>query len=92
MWFCNYNNEKNINLKICKSILISRLPNGIVQILNRYIQAELIYFVLYNMRHPVPTQISEIKEKISTVQTFNEFRFSPLFLLNIALHLLLSLI
>ena len=39
MCFCNYNNEKNINLKIRKSSLISRLPNGIVQILNRYIQA-----------------------------------------------------
>ena len=37
--FCNLNNEKNINLKILKSSLISRLPNGIVQILNRYIQA-----------------------------------------------------
>ena len=35
--FCNLNNEKNINLKIRKSSLIWRLPNRIVQILNRYI-------------------------------------------------------
>ena len=39
MYFCNYYTEKNIDLKLRKSILISRLSNGIVQILNRYIQA-----------------------------------------------------
>ena len=47
--------EKNINLKIQKSILVSRLPNGIVQILNGYIQAclhinhikETTFFVNY---------------------------------------------
>ena len=41
MCFCNWSNEKNIHLKIRKSILISRLPNGIVQILKNIYRPDL---------------------------------------------------